>query len=136
MADKYGDLVMAEVNAPHQFSAENQIFVTRVERDYAEGELTIGENTRNPHGTVHGGALNTLADVVGGACACSRGNWVVTLSCSMEFLRPGKGEKIYCTARPKKMGDSVCVIAVELTDDEKRSVATGTFTYYVMEQRK
>ena len=134
MADNYMDRVMAEVNAPHQFSAENQIFVTHVERDYAEGELRVGENSLNPIGTVHGGALNTLADVVGGSCACSRGDQVVTLSCTMEFLRPGRGEKIFCTARPRKMGSNVCVIGVELMDTEQKPVASGTFTYYVVKK--
>ena len=82
----------------------------------------------------HGGALNTLADVVGGSCACSRGDQVVTLSCTMEFLRPGRGEKIFCTARPRKMGSNVCVIGVELTDTEQKPVASGTFTYYVVKK--
>jgi len=63
--------IMEIVNGPHQFSAVNGIRVTAVEPGRAEGELVVGPDSVNPRGNVHGGALSTLADVVGGCCACS-----------------------------------------------------------------
>ena len=125
--------VLERVNGPHQFSAANNILVTHMERDHARGELTVGENSVNPYGNVHGGALTTLADVVGGCCACSRGGRCVTLSCTMEFLRPAAGPKIYCTATPKKMGRKVSVIQLELTNEAGDVVATGTYSYFMGE---
>ena len=76
--------IMEIVNGPHQFSAVNGIRVTAVEPGRAEGELVVGPDSVNPRGNVHGGALSTLADVVGGCCACSLGGRCVTSSCSME----------------------------------------------------
>lgn len=122
------------VNQPHQFSYENGIFVTRVEPGRAEGVLEVGPNSINPHGKVHGGALATLADTVGGSCACARGRSCVTASSSMEFLRPADGKRITCVATPKKEGRTLSVIQVELSNDQGKLVATGTFTFFMMDR--
>ena len=104
-ADLPGVHLNSVVNAPHQFSY--------------------------PHGKVHGGALATLADTVGGCCACSKGGLCVTSSSTMEFLRPADGPRIFCTATPKKMGYHLSVIQVELTNVSGETVATGTFTFFM-----
>ena len=49
----------------------------------------------------------------------------------MEFLRPAKGNKIFCHATPKKMGRSLAVIQVVLSDESEKVVATGTFSFYM-----
>lgn len=122
------------VNQPHQFSYENGILVTRVEPGRAEGVLEVGPNSINPHGKVHGGALATLADTVGGCCACAGGRSCVTASSSMEFLRPADGKRITCVATPKKEGRTLSVIQVELSNDQGKLVATGTFTFFMMDR--
>ena len=125
------DFIFRTVNTPHQFSYENGVTVTRVEPGRAEGILEVGPNSINPHGKVHGGALATLADTVGGCCACSKGGLCVTSSSTMEFLRPADGPRIFCTATPKKMGYHLSVIQVELTNVSGETVATGTFTFFM-----
>ena len=130
--DAISERVPNACNQPHQFSYENGILITHAEPGLVRGELTVNENSYNPHGIVHGGALTTLADTAAGCCACSRGGGCVTANFSMEFLRPATGKKIYCEAIPKKMGRTLSVIAVTLTNDENTVVATGTFTFYMM----
>jgi len=120
------------VNVPGQFSYESGILATEVSRDFARGVLTVGKKSRNPGGKVHGGALVTLADTVAGCCACSRGGNCVTANQTMEFLRPADGREIVCVATPKKMGRSLSVVQVTLTDDTGEAVATGTFTFFMM----
>ena len=97
----------------------------------ARGVLVGGPNSLNPHGMIHGGALATLADTVGGCCACSKGGQCVTASSTMEFLRPAWGGRIYCEATPKKLGRKLSVIQVTLTDEQEKVVATGTFTFFM-----
>ena len=99
---------------------------------YAKGELIIGPDSINPHGNVHGGALSTLADTVGGCCACSKGGSCVTSGCSIEYLRPANGSKIYCTATPKKLGRTLSVVALEMTNDQGAVVATASYTFVMM----
>ena len=127
------DFIFRSVNTPHQFSYENGVTVTHVEPGRAEGVLEVGPNSINPHGNVHGGALSTLADTVGGCCACSKGGVCVTASSSMEFLRPANGSMITCIATPKKLGRTLAVVQTDLFNDSEKLVATGTFTFFVVE---
>ena len=129
--DQHSDYIVRTVNTPHQFSYENGILLTDVGPGYAKGELTVGPDSINPHGNVHGGALATLADTVSGCCACSKGGSCVTANCSMEFLRPATGAKIYCEATPKKMGRSLSVIQLVITNEKGAVVATGTYTFFM-----
>lgn len=131
--DPIAQRVPNRVNQPHQFSFENGIVITHAEPGLVRGELTVNENSYNPHGIVHGGALATLADTTAGCCACSKGGNCVTANCSFEFLRPATGKKIFCEATPKKLGRSLSTIQVTLTNDENAVVATGTFTFFMME---
>ncbi len=120
------------VNSPHQFSYENGITITWLEPGLTRGEMAAGEDSVNPHGQVHGGALYTLADTTAGCCACSRGGSCVTASSSMEFLRPAMGGRITCAATPKKLGKNLSVVQVELRNGDDVVVATGTFTFFML----
>ena len=122
--------VLDEVNKAHQFSYENGIEVTHLEPGLTRGVLHAGPNSVNPHGMIHGGAMATLADTVGGCCACSRGGSCVTASSSMEFLRPAQGD-LFCEATPKKLGRQLSVIQIVITDTRGKTVATGTFTFFM-----
>ena len=133
MTEEQKDFIFRTVNTPHQFSYENGVTVTHVEPGRAEGVLEIGPNSVNPHGNVHGGALATLADPVGGCCACSKGGICVTASSSMEFLRPANGSMITCVATPKKMGRTLTVVQTDLFNDSGKLVATGTYTFFMVE---
>lgn len=124
------------VNCPGQFSFDNGIAITRVEPGYAQGVLQVRPGSHNPHGTVHGGCLYTLADTVAGTACCGEGRSCVTVNSSMEFLRPAVGERVTCTATPKKLGRTLCVMQVELKDDGERLAATGTFTFFLSEAQK
>lgn len=128
----HSDFIVRTVNTPHQFSYENGVMVTDVTPGRAVGQLVVGPDSINPHGNVHGGALTTLADTVSGCCACSMGGICVTAGCSMEYLRPANGSVIFCEATPKKLGRSLSVVQVTLTNDQNKVVATGTFTFFMM----
>ena len=122
--------VLDEVNKAHQFSYENGIEVTHLEPGLTRGVLRAGPNSVNPHGMIHGGAMAALADTVAGCCACSRGGQCVTSSSTMEFLRPAQGD-LLCEATPKKLGRKLSVIQVSVTDTAGKTVATGTFTFFM-----
>ena len=124
------------VNQPGQFSFENGITVTTARPGYAEGKLEVRPTSSNPHGTVHGGCLYTLADTVAGTAACAHGASCVTVSGTMEFLRPATGPTIRCVATPKKQGQTLSVMQVVLTNDADKEVATGTFTFFMSQPEK
>ena len=127
------EYLISRSNRPHMFAYENGIVVTKVEPGRAEGVLHVEENTLNHIRKVHGGALATLADTVGGNCACARGRTCVTAGCSMEFLRPADGPTITCIATPKKEGHTLSVIQVEMYNAKEELVATVTYTFFMMD---
>ena len=49
----------------------------------------------------------------------------------MEYLRPANGTKIYCEATPKKLGRTLSVVQLVLTNDKNVVVATGTYTFFM-----
>lgn len=125
--------LLSRVNRPGVFGTESGITITAAKSDgTAEGVLTAAGTSLNPHGTIHGGCLYTLADTVAGsAVAAACGKSCVTANSSMEFLRPAAGARVFCSARPKKLGRFLCVMQVELTGESGKTLATGTFTFAI-----
>lgn len=98
---------------------------------YAEVHMPVCENILNPLGNVHGGAIFTLCDVAAGSAAATRGRVGVTLSSSIQYLRPGHGdgEALIAKTREMKAGRTTAVYQVEVMQGA-RKIAEGTFTMY------
>lgn len=128
----YSEL-LERVNSGPYFGPVSGAKVTAIRGNVAEGELEIRTETKNPLGVVHGGALFTLADTVAGTAAYTTGRSCVTLDSSMQFLAAAKGDKVFCVATPKKVGRTIVVYDIAITDSEERLVATGTFTFFAKE---
>ena len=127
----YSDL-LEQVNSGAFFGPSSGVKVTAIRQYEAEGVLEVRKDAYNPLGVIHGGALFTLADTVTGTAAYTIGNRpCVTLDSSMQFLAAARGDRIHCLAKPKKLGRTVLVYDVTLTDGEERLVASGTFTFFV-----
>jgi uncharacterized protein (TIGR00369 family) len=80
-------------------------------------------------GVLHGGALMTLADSLGGLCAFLNlppGASTATISSATNFLRAVRGGAVRATARPLRAGRTVIVVQTELTDESARLVAQVT----------
>lgn len=126
-----------KVRASDAFSIYNHVSVTKLLEDgSAEGELEVHPDSLNPYHIVHGGALATLADAVAGCGVFSAtGYYCVTVNYAFNFLRPAKGtnQKIVCRATPEKLGRTLCVYHVSLTDDQGEEVANGNFTFFLTE---
>ena len=132
----YYEKLLRAINRPGLYAYESGMEVTLLRPGCGEGLLTVSPKVLNPHGTVHGGALYTLADTVAGCAACRQGYTCVTVNSSMEFLRPAAGKHIRCVATPKKEGRTLSVMQVVLSDDSGANVATGTFTFMLSEYKK
>lgn len=128
--------VLERINNPNLFNSHNGITVTAIGDGKAQGVLEVSPTSLNPHGTVHGGCLYTLADTVAGsAVAASCGGPCVTVSGTLEFLRPATGATVHCEASAKKLGSTICTMQVELTDQNHKVVATGTFIFMLVQSK-
>ena len=116
------------------FSRFNGFELESVELDRAVYRLEIRPESRNPYGMVHGGALYTLADDAAGTAAHSNGEYYVTQSGDLHFLRNRSTGTIRATGRTRHRGRSTVLIDVDITDEDGTLLATGEFTYFRVEK--
>ena len=100
--------------------------------DWAPGLCTSG-------GLLHGGALMSLADAAGGACAFANlpegAAGTSTIESKTNFLRGVRQGALTATARPLHVGSTTIVVETELRDDEGRLVGKVTQTQAVLRPR-
>lgn len=116
----------------HPYACElTGIKIDKVEDDHARCSMVVEPKHLNANGTVMGGALFTLADFCFGIAATyPKPSKLVTLSCSMNFIRPAYGPVVYADARCVKNGRTVCFFRVEITDGEGKILAAADVNGY------
>lgn len=104
-----------------------------VDLGYAKARIPYSHKLLNPYGYLHGGVLFSLADIVAGLAACTYGGNSVTIDGNMNYARPAMNTKdIICEAREVRQGKHVAVYRVEILNDERLLLDTGTFTFFMM----
>ena len=124
MADDLAALV-----ATMPFAASLGLRLDEVDADHAVGVLPWREELCTTGGALHGGALMSLADNLGGVCAylnLPAGAGTATISSSTNFLRGVREGAVTATARPLRVGRTVIVVQTELRDDAGRLVTQTT----------
>lgn len=119
--------------AKNAFAAYNGMELETVEPDHAIYRMEISENSKNPHGTVHGGALYALADNAAGGAAFSDGRVYVTLQGSLNFVSNQGEGVVRADARVRHRGRTLCVIDVSILGAGDKLLATGQFTFFCVE---
>ena len=105
-----------------------------IEIDAASAEEVVGRMAWAPErctagGVLHGGALMSLADSLGGVCAFLNlppGAGTATISSSTNMMRAVREGEVIATSRPLHVGRSVIVVQTELRDGEGRLVGQVT----------
>lgn len=113
------------INRFDRFAAVNNIRLTKVEPGYAEAELLITENLLNGNNVVQGGAIFTLADIAFAGAANAENQGMVTQNCSLTFVRPGDGEKLFASAQVINRGKTTGLYEVKVLNDRGKLVAYG-----------
>lgn len=93
------------------------------------GRLAWREELCTTGGALHGGALMSLADNLGGLCAylsLPAGAGTATISSSTNFMRGVRAGHVTGTARPLRVGRSVIVVQTDLRDDDGRLAVQTT----------
>lgn len=104
----------------------------KLQNGYALARMKYREELANHYGTLHGGSLYSLADIIAGAAACMGGFYVTTVSGTMNFLLPAKGsEYVFCEAVRLRGGKHLSVFEVRIKDEEDRILDSGEFTFFV-----
>ena len=126
----YRKLLEFRNNSPG-LAKELGLNVTEVSEGYAKIEMELDERHANPIGSIHGGAIFTLADTVGGVAATSHGSFVTTVTGSINYLNPAIGvKKLIADTRELKAGKNVLVYDVTVRDENDHVIAEARMTYY------
>ena len=99
------------------------------------GTLPWTPDKRTMGPALHGGALMSLADTVGGICAylnLPEGSSTTTVESKTNFFRAVREGTVRAEARPLHVGRSFIVVQTDLTDDRGRRIAQTTQTQAVL----
>ena len=106
--------------------------VEEVTEGMCRGSLALREEVSNLYGSMHGGALFTLADMCAGAAARSDGNRYVTQNASVNYIRGVMSGTAHCVANVLHRGKTMCVVECHLTDDNGKLCLSATFSFFCL----
>ena len=100
----------------------------------AKLEVQLTEDALNPYGNAHGGLIFGLGDTAMGIVASSTGKLAVTMSSSINYLRPSKGKRLVAEAEIVKDGKNTCYLKCSFYDDDKNLTAVMDASYYYLDK--
>lgn len=113
------------------FSSPLAIRVVEAQAGWAVLTMTVNRSAMNSHGSCHGGALWTLADMAFGAAGYYDGP-ILTVGSDLTFLRPASANLcLFASARQVSRKGNTGIFHIVLAsrlDDPDQVVASGTFT--------
>ncbi len=94
--------------------------------------LTALDQHLNPHGTVHGGLIATMADTAMGAAVdttTGEGERPVTIEMKVTYLEPARPGVLTARAQVRRRGRRVTIVEAEVEQEgDMVAHAIGTFT--------
>ena len=108
----------------------NNYNVIKVEEHYCEMEAVINDSSKNPYGIAHGGFIFGLADTAAGIAAMTDERTALTVNSNIDYLKPGKGDKLIAKATAIKSGKSISVVEVLIYDSDLELISKASVTYF------
>lgn len=106
-----------------RFAAHSGITLLDVGEGYAKAEMPIKPEHLNGVGTVHGGALFTLADLAFAVASNSHGTVAVAINVSISYLKAVSRGTLIAEAREESRNRRLGLYTVRITDEEGDLVA-------------
>lgn len=115
-----------QLTALMPFAGLTGVEIVSAAPEEVRGRLDWSSERCTTGGVLHGGALLTLADSLGGVCAylnLRAGQSTATLESKTNFMRPVREGQVAGVARPLHRGRTTIVVETRLLDAEGRLVA-------------
>lgn len=129
---------LSDLVAMMPFAGQLGIELTAATPEEVTGRLAWREDLCTTGGLLHGGALMSLADSVGGVCAFLNlpdGSGTATISSATNFLRGLRDGHAIATSRPLRAGRTVIVVETEVCDEAGRLLSHTTQSQAVIAGR-
>jgi 1,4-dihydroxy-2-naphthoyl-CoA hydrolase len=117
------------------FAASSGVGIEQATAARVEGTLDWSPERCTAGGVLHGGALMTLADTLGAACAFLNlpdGAGTSTIESKTNLFRAVRSGTVRAVAQPIHVGRSTIVVQTELRDDQGAPVALTLQTQAVL----
>jgi uncharacterized protein (TIGR00369 family) len=114
------------------------IKLTRVHRDGVTIECALRPELTNSFAVAHGGVAAALADAaVGVALNRHFGGKrpITTVEMKINYFLPGTDGRMFARARLLRIGSTLCVGSVDLTDTRGNNLGTALVTYMLLDTR-
>jgi len=112
--------------------------VSRTHKDGVTVECSMRDDLMNAAGGMHGGVFATLADAAVGISLQRHfggSRSITTVELKINYFRPVTEGRVFARARLVRVGATICVGAVELTNDQGREVGAALVTYMLLPPR-
>jgi acyl-CoA thioesterase len=123
----------------HQFNHLLGLELVRAHRDGITIRCKVRDELMNSAGTLHGGVTASVADAaVGGALLyhCGRERRFTTVELKVNYFRPVTEGVLVARSRLLRIGSTIAVGQVDLTDGQRRSAGVAIATYMFVDAPK
>ncbi len=101
----------------------NGITLVEMGTGTAKVSMKIREQHRNSHGTVHGGAIFTLADTAFALASNSEGIPAAAINASITYMKAAREGTLYAVAEEFAKNPKLATYVVTITDDAGERIA-------------
>lgn len=108
-----------------RFARHTGITIVEAREGYAKTCMTIDDHHKNTHGTVHGGALFTIADFTQAIVANFKGTKSVAINVSITYLKGVSEGTITAEAYEVGDGKKIASYRVDIKDDTGTVIAVA-----------
>jgi acyl-CoA thioesterase len=116
------------------FPAANGMRLLELRPGFARTALTIEDRHLNNLGTVHGGAIFTLAAFAFGVVAKSGGKVAVGTNTSLSFVKAARRGMLYAEATEVARSRRISTCTVRVTNDAGELIALFQGTAYIKDE--
>ena len=105
------------------WAKEAAIELLDVSHGKARVQMKVEERHMNSHGTVHGGAIFTLADTAFALASNSRGVPAAAINAHISYVKSATGGTLYADAEEFSISPKIATYTVTVTDDNGEKIA-------------
>ena len=116
------------------------IVITKVDENSVLGKMPVDKRTIQPFGLLHGGASAAFAETLGSIGGNGQINYkthsVVGIELNSSHLRPASAGWVYGKATPLRVGKTIQVWDIIITNENKKIVSKSRLTLAVIKNDK
>ncbi len=105
------------------FGSKSGMMFSSISPGYAKAEMKIEKRHLNVLGTVHGGAIFTLADMAFAAASNAHGTVAVAINVDISYVKAVSEGTLYAEAKETSINPKIGTYVVNVTDDKGDIVA-------------